>query len=65
MCSSFASQRFHMDSPVGHILVLVPRFDREFVMTFQGHVGHVSVRGKNGVRCEINFVFNEGLCLNK
>ena len=23
--------------PVGHVLVLVPRFDREFVMTFQRH----------------------------
>ena len=31
-------------------------------MTFQGHG---SVRGKNGARFEINFIFNEGLCLNK
>ena len=38
-------------SPVGQILVLVHRFDREVVMTFQ--------------RFEFNFVFNEGLCLNK
>ena len=51
-----------MDSPVGHILVLVPWFDHGFVMTFQGHG---SVSGKNGARFEINFVFNEGLCLNK
>ena len=49
-------------SPVGHILVLVPSFDREFVMTFHGHG---SIGGKNGARFEMNFVFNEGLCLNK
>ena len=35
-----------MDSPVGHILVLVPRFDREFVITFQGHVGRLGTRQK-------------------
>ena len=49
-------------SPAGHILVLVPRFDSEFVPTFQGHG---SVGGKTGTRFEMNFVFNEGLCLNK
>ena len=49
-------------SPAGHILVLVPRFDREFVPTFQRHG---SVGGKNGTQFEMNFVFNEGLCLNK
>ena len=48
-------------SPVGHILVLVPRFDREFVTTFQGHG---SVGGKNGTRSVMNFVFNEGLCVS-
>ena len=39
-------------SPAGHILVLVTRFDREFVPTFQGHG---SVGGKNGTRFEMNF----------
>ena len=62
MCSLLRAEGFTWIPPVGHILVLVPRFDREFVMTFQGHG---SVRGKNGARFEINFVFNEGLCLNK
>ena len=46
-----ASQNFHVISPVGQILVIVHRFDREVVMTFQ--------------QFEFNFVFNEGLCLNK
>ena len=38
--------------PVQQILVLVPRFDREFVMTFQRH-------GKNGGSFEFKFVYNE------
>ena len=42
--------------PVRQILVLMPGFDREFAMTFQGPR---LVRGEN----EFNFVFNEGLCL--
>ena len=37
-------------------------FDREFVMTFHGNG---SIGGKNGARFEMNFVFNESLCLNK
>ena len=41
--------------PIGQILVLVPRFDREFVKIF--------VRGKNGAGFEFKFVFNEGMCL--
>ena len=48
--------------PAGHILVLVPRFDREFVPTFQRHG---SVGDKNGTQFEMNFVFHEGLCLHK
>ena len=55
-------QRLPVDFPGWAILVLVPRFDREFVPTFQGHG---LVGGKNGTRFEMNFVFNEGLCLNK
>ena len=55
-------QRFPVDLPCCHILVLVPSFDREFVMTFHGHG---SIGGKSGARFEMNFVFNEGLCLNK
>ena len=42
--------------PARHILVLVNRFDREFVMTLQRHG---SISGKNGGRFDINFVFNE------
>ena len=49
-------------SPVGHILAPEPRFDREFVTTFQGHG---SVSGKSGMRFEMNFVFSEGQCLSK
>ena len=51
-----------MDSPVGHILAIVPRFDREFVMTFQEHG---SGRGENDTQFDVNFVFKEGLCLDK
>ena len=40
----------------------LPRFDREFVPSFQGHG---LVGGKNGTQFEMNFVFNEGLCVNK
>ena len=58
----FRAKGFPWISPAGHILVLVPRFDREVVPSFQGHG---SVGGKNSTRFEINFVFNEGLCLNK
>ena len=60
MCGLLHAKGFPWFSPVGHILVLAPQFDRGFVMTFQGHS---SVRGKNGTRFEINFVFNKGLCL--
>ena len=62
MCSLLRAKGFTWIPSVGYIFVLVPRFDREFVMTFQGHS---SIRGKNGARFEINLVFNEGLCLNK
>ena len=62
VCGLLRAKGFPWISPAGHILVLVPRFDREFVPTFQGHG---SVGGKNGTRFEMNFVFNEGLCLNK
>ena len=62
MCGLLRAKGFPWNSPAGHILVLVPRFDREFVPTFQRHG---SVGGKNGTRFEMNFVFNEGLCLNK
>ena len=63
MCAFLRAKGFPWPSPVGHILVLVSRFDREFLTTFQGHdsVGG----GKNGARFEMNFVFNEGLRLNK
>ena len=62
MCSLLRAKGLTWIPPVGHILVLVAWFDRDFVMAFQGHG---SVSGKNGVRFEIKFVFNEGLCLNK
>ena len=62
MCRLLGTKGFPWISPVAHILVLVPRFDREFVPTFQGDR---SVGRKNGTRFEMNFVFNEGLCLNK
>ena len=52
MCSLLRAKGFTWIPPVGHILVLAPRFDREFVMTFQGHG---SIRGKNGTRFEMNF----------
>ena len=55
VCALLRAKGFPWPSPVGHILVLVPRFDREFQTTFQGH----------GTRFEMNFVFNEGLCVNK
>ena len=58
MCSLLRAKGSAWIPPDGHILVLVPRFDREFVMTFQG-------RGRNGARFVIKFLFNEGLCLNK
>ena len=58
MCRLLGAKGFPWISLVGHILVLVPRFDRKFVPTFQ-------VGGKNGTQFEMNFVFNEGLCLNK
>ena len=44
-CPQLDAKGFSWISPVGHILVLVPRFDHEFVTTFQGHG---SVGGKNG-----------------
>ena len=62
MCSLLRANGLAWIPPDGRILVLVPRFDREFVMTFQGHG---SVRGRNGARFDINFLFNEDLCLNK
>ena len=37
MCSLLPAKGFTWASPVRQILVLVPRFDREFVMTFQRH----------------------------
>ena len=58
MCGSLRAKGFPWISPAGHILVLVPRFDREFVPTFQRH-------GSVGGKFEMNFVFNEGLRLNK
>ena len=45
MCGLLRAKGFTWISPAGHILVLVPRFDGEFVPTFQGHA---SVDGKNG-----------------
>ena len=62
MCGLLLAKGFPCIPPVGHILVLVPSFDREFVMTFHGYG---SIGGKNGARFKMNFVFNEGLCLNK
>ena len=62
MCGLLRAKGFPSMFPVGHILLLVPSFDSEFVMTFHGHG---SIGGKNGARYEMNFVFNEGLCLNK
>ena len=62
MCGLLRAKGFPWISPVGHILVLVPSFDNEFLMTFQGNG---SIGGKNGARFLMNFVFNEGLCLNK
>ena len=62
MCGLLRAKGFPWISPVGHILVLVPRFDCGFVTTFQGYG---SVGGKSGTRFEMNFVFNEGLCLKK
>ena len=47
MCSLFRAKGFTWIPPVGHILLLVPWFDREFVMTFQGQG---SVRGKDDAR---------------
>ena len=61
VCGLLHVKGFPWTSPVGHILLLVPRFDREFVTTLHGHG---SVGGKNGT-FETNFVFNAGLCLNK
>ena len=58
MCGLLRAKGFPWISPAGHILVLVPRFDREFVPTRL-------CRRQNGTRFEMNFVFNEGLCLNK
>ena len=58
MCCLLGAKGFPWISPAGHILVLVPRFDREFQ-------GDRSVGGKNGTRFEMNFVLIEGLCLNK
>ena len=54
MCSLLRAKGFTWIPPDGQILVLVPRFDREVVITFQGHG---SVRGKNGARLKINFCF--------
>ena len=34
MCGLLFAKGFPWISPVGHILVLVPSFDHEFVMTF-------------------------------
>ena len=36
LCGLLRAKGFPWISPVGHILVLVPSFDREFAMTFQG-----------------------------
>ena len=60
MCSLLRAKGFTWIPPVRHILVLVPRFDREFLVTFQQH-GH----GKTGTQFKFNFVFNEDLRLNK
>ena len=57
MCSLLWAKGFTSVPPDWHILVLVPRFDRDLVMTFHGYG---SIRGKNGARFKINFVFNEG-----
>ena len=51
MCSLLRAKGFTCIPSVGHILVPLPRFDRESVMTFQGHS---SVRGKIGARFEIS-----------
>ena len=37
MCGLLCAKGFPWISPLGHILVLVPSFDREFVMAFHGH----------------------------
>ena len=36
MCGLLRAKGFPWTSPVGHILVLVPRFDREFATTVPG-----------------------------
>ena len=58
MCGLLRAKGFPSISPAGHILVLVPRFDRGFVPTFQRH-------GSVGGKFEMNFVFHESLCLHK
>ena len=55
MYSLLRAKGFTSAPPVGHILILVPRFDREFVDT---------TGQKYGARFEFNFVFHEDLCLN-
>ena len=63
MCGFLRAKGFPWISPVGHILLFMLRFDREFVtIPFQGYG---SVGGKNRTRFEVNFVFKEGLCVNK
>ena len=37
MRSLFRAKGFKRTPPVGHVSVLMPRYDREFVMTFQRH----------------------------
>ena len=37
MCSLLRAKGFTRTPRVGHVLVLVHRYDREFVMTFQRH----------------------------
>ena len=60
VCSLLRAKAFTWIPPVRQILALVPRFDREFFMTF---AATRRVRGKIGARFEFNFVFNGVLCL--
>ena len=61
MCGLLRANGFPWISPVEHVLVLVPRFDREFVTTFQGHG---SVGGKNGTRFEMNQLSSTKACVS-
>ena len=47
MCSLLRAKCLTWIPPIGNILVLVPMFDREFVMTFQGHARFMAKMAPN------------------